>query len=136
MCLMGFLGDQGVHDQKFLDEFEPAATEAINDAIEHGCTGPGDRFAEVTLTVNSVEVQLEIVNPSDLEGWSGEAPLLEDPLADGNSLVGRMTTGMKEVRRDGIHILTLRKSLGQLSWNYEPGFQERLLNSMSEKICA
>jgi len=136
MCLIGFLGDQGVHDQKFLDEFEPAATEAINDAIEHGCTGPGDRFAEVTLTVNSVEVQLEIVAPSNLEGRSGKAPLPEDSLADGGFSMEQVTTSMEDVHRDGMHVLILRKSLGQLSWNYEPGFQERLLNSMSEKICA
>ena len=83
-CLIGFLGDQGVRDQKFLDEFQLAATEAINNAIEHWCAGPGDRFAEITLKVNSVEVQLEIVAPSNLEGWSGKAPLPEDLLADGS----------------------------------------------------
>jgi anti-sigma regulatory factor (Ser/Thr protein kinase) len=44
--LIGFLRDQGVHDQKFLDEFQHAAAEAINNAVEHGCAGPGDRFAE------------------------------------------------------------------------------------------
>ena len=40
-CLTGFLGDQGVHDRKFLDEFQLAATEAINNAIEHWLRGTG-----------------------------------------------------------------------------------------------
>jgi hypothetical protein len=46
------------------------------------------------------------------------------------------TTSMEDVHRDGMHVLILRKSLGQFSWNYEPGFQERLLNSMTEEVCA
>ncbi len=135
-CLTGFLGDQGVHDQKFLDEFQLAATEAINNAIEHWRAGPGDRFAEITLTLNSVEVQLEIVAPSNLEGRSGKAPLPEDSLADGAFSMEQGTTSMEDGNRDGMHVLILRKSLGQLSWNYEPGFQERLLNSMTEEVCA
>jgi serine phosphatase RsbU (regulator of sigma subunit) len=134
--LIGFLGDQGVHDQKFLDEFQPAATEAINNVIEHWRAGPGDRFADITLTVNSVEVQLEIVAPSNLEGGSGKAPLPENPLAGGRFLMQQVTTGIEDAHRDGMRVLILRKSLGQLSWNYEPGSQERLLNSMTEEVCA
>jgi sigma-B regulation protein RsbU (phosphoserine phosphatase) len=134
-CLTGFLGDQGVHDRKFLDEFQLAATEAINNAIEHWCAAPVDRFAEITLTVNSVEVQLEIVAPSNLEGRSDKAPLPQDSLAEGPSME-QWTTSMEDVHRDGMHVLILRKSLGQFSWNYEPGFQERLLNSMTEEVCA
>ena len=51
-------------------------------------------------------------------------------------LTEQVTTGMEDVHRDGMHVLILRKSLGQLSWNYEAGFQERLLNSMTEEVCA
>ena len=137
--LIGFLVDQGVHDQKFLYEFQLAATEAINSAIEHGCARPGDRFVEIALTVNSVEVQLKIVDPLNLEGWSGKALLSEDPLANGErgrSPIEQTTTGREDIRRDGMHVLILRKSLGPLSWNYEPGSQEQLLNSMTEEVCA
>ena len=134
-CLIGFLGDQGVEDQKFLDEFQRAATEAINNAIGQSCAGPLDRFVEITLTVNSLEVQLEITAPSSLEGGSGKTLLTEDSRLDGKSLIEQSTTGM-EGDRDGMDVFILRKSLGELSWNYEPGFQGRLLNSMTEEVCA
>ncbi|MGA7216199.1 MAG: GAF domain-containing SpoIIE family protein phosphatase, partial [Terrimicrobiaceae bacterium] len=117
--LIGFLGDQGVHDQKFLDEFQVAATEAIRNAIE-GCSVPGDRFAEITLTVNSLEVQLEIADSNPGE-------------SDDNAL---SASGMEYAPREEIRFRVLRKSLGTLSWNYEPGFRERLLNSMTEEVCA
>ena len=68
--LIEFLGDQGVHDQKFLDEFQVSATETINSAIE-GCL-PGDRFTEITLSVNSLELQLEVATSSP-EGLNGKA---------------------------------------------------------------
>ena len=137
--LIGFLVDQGVSDQKFLDEFQLAATEAIENAVEHGCAGPGDRFVEIALTVSSVEVQLEIVDPLKLEGWSGKELSTEDPLANlgrRRPLIEQMTTGSEDIRRDGMHVLILRKSFGPLSWNYEPGSQERLLNSMTEEVSA
>ena len=137
--LIGFLADQGVHDQKFIDEFQRAATKAISAAIEQGCAGTGDRFVEIALTVNSVEVQLEIVEPLNLEGFSGEALLPESPLTSGGrerSSIEQMATGSEDINRDGMRVLILRKSLGTLSWNYEPGSQERLLNSMTEEVCA
>ena len=37
--LIGFLEDQGVHDQKFLNEFQVAATKAVNTAIEESSAG-------------------------------------------------------------------------------------------------
>jgi sigma-B regulation protein RsbU (phosphoserine phosphatase) len=131
--------DQGVHDQKFLDEFQLAATKAINTAIEEGCAGTGDRFVEIALTVNSVEVQLEIVEPFDLEELSGKALLPAESRENGRrerSWNEQMTTQSEDTRRDGMRVLILRKSLGTLSWNYEPGSQERLLNSMTEEVCA
>jgi sigma-B regulation protein RsbU (phosphoserine phosphatase) len=128
---MGFLGDQALRDRKFLDEFQNAATEAITDAIERGCVGPGDRFVEITLTVNSLEVQLEIVNPSDLEGWNSEGPPLTSSLSDGKSPIA-----MQDVPRAGMRVSILRKSLGKLTWDYEPGLQERLLNSMTDEVCS
>ncbi|HEY5707574.1 MAG TPA: SpoIIE family protein phosphatase [Terrimicrobiaceae bacterium] len=134
--LIGFLRDQGVHDHKFLSEFQYAAADAINKAIKHGSAVPCDQFADVTLTVNSVEVQLEIVNPSSPEEWNGGASLPRHPEAEGNSSIGEATIGMDAVHRDGMHVLILKKALGGLSWSYEPGFQERLLNSMTEEVCA
>jgi sigma-B regulation protein RsbU (phosphoserine phosphatase) len=134
--LIGFLGDQGMHDPAFLDEFRRAATEAIDDAIERGCAGEAERFVEITLTLNSLEVQLEIVNPSDLEDWSSEGTLAERSPDAGKSPLVQMTAGMDEHPRQGMRVSVLRKSLGKVTWGYEPGFQERLLNSMADEVCS
>ena len=137
--LAGFLADQGVHDQKFLNEFQVAATKAINAAIEGGCGGKGDRFVEIALRINSVEVRLEIVEPLEPEELSGKALLPEDSREkEGRerSSIGPMTSESDDTRPDGMRVLILRKSLGTVAWNYEPGSQERLLNSMTEEVCA
>ena len=91
--LIGFLGDQGMHDPAFVDEFRRAAAGAITDAIERGCAGEGDRFVEVTLTFNSLEVHLEIVNPSNLENWSSEGTASERSPGVAESSVAEKATG-------------------------------------------
>ena len=135
--LTGFLADQGVHDQKFLNEFQVAATKAINAAMEEGRAGKGDRFVEIALTINSVEVQLEIVEPLEPEELSAKVLLPEDSREEEGrerSSMGQTESG--DTRPDGMRVLILKKSLGAVSWNYEPGSQERLLNSMTEEVCA
>ena len=49
--LLGFLRDQGIDDAKFLSELELAATEGMNNAIEHGCSGVEDAFIRVALEI-------------------------------------------------------------------------------------
>jgi hypothetical protein len=128
--LVGFLWDQGVDDQKFLAEFRGAAAGAVNCAIECWSGEPDEKFANITLTINSVEVRLEIVAPSDPEEQDGKTLLTDQ--ASREFLQEQVTTGMAlDVDRDGMHVIILRKSLGQLSWNYKPEFQERLLASCS-----
>ncbi len=137
--LIGFLEDQGVHDQKFLDEFQVAATKAVNTAIEESSAANRDRFAEISLTINSVEVQLEIVEPLEPEELSGKALLPEGSReAEGRerSPIQPETAGSDDTRPDAMRVLILRKSLGTVPWNYQPGSQERLLNSMTEEVCA
>ncbi|MGA7393539.1 MAG: GAF domain-containing SpoIIE family protein phosphatase [Terrimicrobiaceae bacterium] len=134
--LIGFLGDQGMHDPAFVDEFRRAAAGAITDAIERGCAGEGDRFVEITLTFNSLEVHLEIVNPSNLKSWNSEGTASERSPDVGESSVAEKETGSEDNPRQGMRVSVLRKGLGSLTWGYEPGFQERLLNSMAEEVCS
>ena len=134
--LIGFLGDQGVQDPAFLDEFRRAAAGAITDAIERGCAGQGDRFVEVTVTLNSLEVQLEIVNPSNLDDWGSDGALAGRSPGVAESSLAQMAAGTEENPRHGMRVSVLRKDLGRLTWGYEPGFQERLLNSMADEVCS
>jgi hypothetical protein len=107
--LTGFLADQGVHDQKFLNEFQVAATKAIHAAMEEGCAGKGDRFVEIALTINSVEVQLEIVEPLEQEELSAKVLLPEDSREEEGR--GRSSMGQTEscdIRPDAMRVLILK----------------------------
>jgi hypothetical protein len=116
--LIGFLRNQGVHDRKFLAEFHRAATGVVTCAIERWRAGPDDQFANITLTINSIEVQFEIVASANLEKESDGAPLPEDAPVDREFLTKQMMTKMQpDADRDGTHAVVLRKSLGQFSWN-------------------
>ncbi len=136
--LLGFLRDQNVQSQNFLDEFELAATEAINNAIEHGCAGTGQKFLNVELILKSGEVELAIMDPSDFKGWTGTATLPDNPLEEGGRgrfLMEQMTTKLEHRFQDGHHVLVLRKEFGGgTSWAYEPGKTEEILHSMTEEL--
>ena len=137
--LLAFLRDQGVEDQMFLDELELAATEGINNAIEHGCRGIRDPLVKVTLSIMSLEVRLEIADPSDFKGWTGSAVLPEDPFAEGGRgrfLIEQLTTGVESDRRGGMYVMALRKKFTKAPWNWDPRRQERILDAMTEEVGA
>ena len=84
-------------------------------------------------------MQLEIVEPLEPEELSGKALLPEDSREE----EGRERSSdpardrqSGDTRPDAMRVLILRKSLGAVPWNYQPGSQERLLNSMTEEVCA
>jgi serine phosphatase RsbU (regulator of sigma subunit)/anti-sigma regulatory factor (Ser/Thr protein kinase) len=137
--LLGFLRDQGVYDRKFAEEFQLAATEAINNAVEHGCAGAADPVIEVSLSLADSGVRLKVADPSDFAGWSGQAALPDDPLAErgrGRYLMQEMTDGIAHIRRATGHLLILNKRFAQPFWAYEPGRQEKVLEAMTEEAAA
>ena len=138
--LIGFLRDQNVTGQKFLDEFELAATEALNNAIEHGCAAAEKKFLTAEVVIKPGEVELSITDPSSFRGWTGKARLPDDPLAEsgrGRFLMEQMTTTVEHKLLDGHHVLMLRKAFeAGTAWEYEPGKSEEMINSMSEELGA
>jgi len=138
--LIGFLRDQNVSGQQFLDEFELAATEAINNAIEHGCAASEEKFLSAEVIIKPSEVELSIADPSAFSGWSGKASLPNDPLAEsgrGRFLMEQMTTKLEHKLRDGHHVLVMRKVFETgTTWEYEPGKSEEILNGMAEELGA
>ena len=138
--LIGFLRDQNVTGGTFLDEFELAATEAINNAIVHGCAASEQKFLNAEVIIKPGEVELSITDPSSFPGWSGEATLPADPLAEngrGRFLIEQMTTDLEHKLRDGHHVLVMRKAFeAGTTWEYEPGKSEEILNAMSEELGA
>ncbi len=137
--LLGFLRDQGIYDQKFTQEFRLAATEAINNAIEHGCRDAADPFVEVSLGLRDSGIRLKVADPSDFPGWTGDAELPDDPLSEGGRgrfLMQAMTDRMEHFRRTTGHLLVLHKSFAQPFWSYQPGRQEKVLECMTEEVAA
>lgn len=136
--LIGFLRDQNVQGQHFLGEFELAATEAINNAIEHGCAASEQKFLNAEVTIKPGEVELAITDPSAFQGWTGEATLPEDPLDEGGRgrfLMEQMTSKLEHRLRDGRHVLVMRKAFPPgAAWEYEPGKSEEILCSMTEEL--
>ena len=126
-CLMGFLGDQGVRDEKFREEFQTAATEAIKDGLKRCHAGLPDRFVEIKLRINSIEVQLEIVSPSCPDAPSGRQPSSKDSPATSSLSAEDRRIATGDVQRDGMDVVVLKKSLGELTWSYEPGLREKSL---------
>jgi len=134
--LMGFLRDHGITDDVFVREFELAAAEAVNNATEHGCSATEKKFFRVWLHLRPDSVELRVMDPSDFEGWKGEASLPDDPFSEGGRghfLMVQMTDEILHERENGCHVLVLRKRIPQ-RWEYEPGQAEATLSEMTDEL--
>lgn len=138
-ALISFLVDQGVYGRKFIEEFRLAATEATNNAVEHGCAGRPEPFVELNLSLHSDGIRLKVADPSDFTGWTGPASLPEDPFAEGGRgryLMEKMTDRIEHLRRSTGHVLILHKAFEHPFWSYQPGQQEQILEAMTEEVSA
>lgn len=137
MSVCGFLRDHGVGDDAFLDQLQLAAAEALNNAIEHGCDGVPGGEVHVACRLTPDAVRLTISDPSAFEGWTGEAALPDDPLAEGGRgrfLMQQMTDHVEHRREDERHVLLLVKNLPIGGAAYEPGSQDAMLGAMTEEL--
>ncbi len=137
--LVGFLRDQAAGDPRFLSEFELAAAEALNNAVEHGCAAGGGSFFSADLTLRTAGVTLRVMDPSAFSGRAGEAALPEDPLEEGGRgffLMSQMCDAVRHETDAGRHVLVLEKSFRSVGWKYDPGATERTLAEMTDELVA
>jgi len=137
--ILGFMGDQGVSDGVFLSQIELATTEAINNAIEHGCCGSDIKQVSVTVTLTASDALIEIADPSSFTGLSNEPSLPINMLAErgrGLFIIAQFTDKVVHENRNGRHVLRLQKSLPSGFSRTEMGYQNRTLSKMTEELGA
>lgn len=135
--VMGFLRDHSVGDPGFLGEFELAAAEALNNAVEHGNAVEGRRFVRAEVLLRSGVAELRVTDPSDFAGWVVQPELPSDPLAEGGRGGFLMTQLADEVAhertKDG-HTVILRKMFPAAGCGYAPGRSEQVLSEMTDEL--
>lgn len=138
-CL-GFLRDQGVVDEKFLAEFELAAVEALNNAVEHGAHPEGQpHYFRARLSLRRQELELRVSDPSGFTGWSNRAKLPDDPLAEGGRghfLLEKLTDELWHETENGEHVLAFRKRLPPGQHGYLPGRADHTMAEMTDELVA
>jgi serine phosphatase RsbU (regulator of sigma subunit)/anti-sigma regulatory factor (Ser/Thr protein kinase) len=137
--LTGFLRDHGVTDTVFLGEFELAAAEAINNAVEHGCSESGERYFHSWLYLRPDHIELRVLDPSDFEGWESPPSLPDDPFDEGGRghyLMAQMSDEILHEKDAGRHVLVLRKRFADGKWDYIPGHADRVLSEMTDELVA
>jgi len=137
--LTGFLKDHGVDDGEFLEAFQTALVEALNNAVKHGCKDTSQPFVRATLRLQVDQVVLNIADPSRFCGWEGRALLPEDPMTEsgrGRFLIEQMTDWVRhDLQKDG-HVLTIGKMLPSGHLPYQPGEPSETLQAMTEELAS
>ena len=134
--LVGFLRDHGVTDDIFLNQFELAAAEAINNAAEHGCAEGQQKFFRARLYLRSDYVELRVVDPSDFTGVI-EPALPDDPFQEGGRgyfIMNHLTDELLHEQENGCHVLVLRKRFAVAGWQYRPGQADQIVTDIAEEL--
>lgn len=136
--LVGFMRDHGVTDTIFLSQFELAAAEAINNAVEHGCSPDSkERFFRARLQIRPNDVELRVLDPSSFTGWEAPPQLPDDPFDEGGRghfLMSQMMDELIHETENGCHVLILRKKFTEGPWEYIPGEADRTLSEMTDEL--
>ena len=137
--LMGFLRDHGVTDSEFLQQFELATAEALNNAVEHAADAGGKKFFRARVYIRPEFVEMRVVDPSSFEGWSKPPKLPEDPFAEGGRghyLMSQLTDELVHEDENGCHMLVLRKWFTTGKWEYVAGHSDQVLLEMTDELVA
>lgn len=135
--LIGFLRDHGVADEVFLNQFELAAAEAINNAAEHGCTHAEEKFFRARLYLRSDHVELRVADPSNFQGLNRNPSLPADPFEEGGRgyyIMTQMTDELLHEQENGFHVLVLRKRFATCGWDYRPGQADLIVTDIAEEL--
>jgi anti-sigma regulatory factor (Ser/Thr protein kinase) len=137
--ILGFLRDQGLSDPDYLSQLELAATEAINNAIEHGCRGIAKKQVSVEVVLSSTGVRLEVADPSVFGGPAHEPSLPSNAMAErgrGLFIISQVSDVVVHETRKGRHVLVIHKSLPVGFSPNEMGNQNGTLSKMTEELGA
>ena len=137
--VLGFLRDQSLTDLDYLSQIELAATEAINNAIEHGCRGIAQKQVSVEVVLSSTGVRLEVADPSVFGGPADEPSLPSNAMAErgrGLYIIAQVSDKAVHETREGRHVLVIHKSLPVGFSRSEMGYQNRTLSKMTEELGA
>jgi len=99
---------------------ELAVTEALNNAVVHGCKDRADEGVLLQWTWSDQTLIITIHDPSAFMPESVSAELPEDPLAEtgrGHFLMATLMDEVAHILIDGHHALELKKRLGPTSWS-------------------
>ena len=135
--LVGFLRDHGVADEIFLNQFELAAAEAINNAAEHGCADVEDKFFRARLYLKPDHIELRVADPSKFKGISGEPGLPADPFEEGGRgyfIMKSLTDELFHEEEGGCHVLVLRKKFTTSGWQYRPGQSDQIVTDIADEL--
>ncbi|HEX4085834.1 MAG TPA: SpoIIE family protein phosphatase [Chthoniobacteraceae bacterium] len=114
--LLAFCLKQGIAPE-VCSQIELATVEAVNNAIEHGCTGVGNARVRLRWSWAGEFLEVRVYDPGKfMPGTATSTELPEDLLAEGGRGGFLMTTLMDSVEHrlaDGQHCVVLRKNLGQ-----------------------
>ena len=135
--IAGFLRDHALTDPGFLGEFELAAAEALNNAVEHGNAAGRRRFVKAHVRLRPGVAELRVSDPSDYAGWKSPPELPADPLAEGGRggfLMTQLTDEVVHERTGEGHTVILRKKFPAAGSGYEPGQAEGVLAEMTDEL--
>jgi serine phosphatase RsbU (regulator of sigma subunit)/anti-sigma regulatory factor (Ser/Thr protein kinase) len=134
--LRTWLGERGAAAGPPLDGVILAVTEALSNAIRHGCK-PAGAQVRMACAWRAGELELEVSEPGDFapaENWSR---LPEDLLAEhgrGGYLITRLMDAVQHRNANGRHILQLRKRLPQVPSPADAAENEAMVEEMTEEL--
>jgi len=135
--LIGFLRDHGVIDDRYIREFELAASESLSNAIKHGNAASENPFVRAQLNLNPDYAELRVTDPSDFGGPATLPCLPEDPFSEcgrGIYIMSQLCDEVTHEREKGKHAVLLRKNFPVSQWEYQPGKSDRVASELVDEL--
>lgn len=134
-----FLSDHGIRDPGWLGDTGVVLTEALTNAIRHGCKDHPEGFVRAEILLKPDAVEFLISDPSDFAGKQPGISLPADPFQEhgrGRFLMQKLTEEMRHASVDGRHVLQLTKRPPGGDWHYSGAELERTLSDMTAELAS
>jgi len=114
-----YLNVRGIADDVWKG-IELAVSEALNNAVMHGCKGHEEESVTLHWTWSDDTLVVTVHDPSDFMPEAVSADLPDDPLAEtgrGHFLMATLMDEVAHIQIDGHHAIEMKKRLGPASWS-------------------